>query len=156
MVPYLLTATSYAMWWAGWSAPARFANPAVPILAIPCAVAWIRIQNRASRVMAAGALALTAFVSCVLVLTDGGRLAYNTRETTALWLDWASRLTPLAEGLPIWFRGREGPFAVDLAVWAVALAPGVVVRTSARRVDGAPDARPLPDGGDRGAPRRRR
>ena len=61
MVPYLLTATSYAMWWAGWSAPARFANPAVPILAIPCAVAWSRIQNRASRVIAAGALALTAF-----------------------------------------------------------------------------------------------
>ncbi len=122
MVPYLLTATSYAMWWAGWSAPARFANPAVPILAIPCAVAWIRIRNRASRVMAAGALALTGFVSSVLVLTDGGRLAYNTRETTALWLDWASRLTPLAEGLPIWYRGREGPFAVDLVVWAVALA----------------------------------
>ena len=29
MVPYLLTATSYAMWWAGSSAPARFASPAV-------------------------------------------------------------------------------------------------------------------------------
>ncbi len=122
MVPYLLTATSYAMWWAGWSAPARFANPAVPILAIPCAVAWNRIQNRASRAMAAGALALTAFLSCVLVVTDGGRLAYNTRETTALWLDWASRVTPLAAGVPIWFRGLEGVFARDLAVWAVALA----------------------------------
>lgn len=121
MVPYLLTATSYAMWWAGWSAPARFANPAVPILAIPCAVAWNRIQNRASRAMAAGALALTAFLSCVLVLTDGGRLAYNTRETAALWLDWASRVTPLAAGVPIWFRGLEGVFARDLAVWAVAL-----------------------------------
>ena len=122
MVPYLLTATSFAMWWAGWSAPARFANPAVPILAIPCAVAWNRIQDRASRAMAAGALALTAFLSCVLVLTDGGRLAYNTRETTALWLDWASRVTPLAAGVPIWFRGLEGVFARDIAVWAVALA----------------------------------
>ena len=35
MVPYLLTATSYAMWWAGWSAPARFANPAVFIWPSP-------------------------------------------------------------------------------------------------------------------------
>ena len=35
------------MWWAGWSAPARFANPAVPVLAIPCAVAWTRMRNRA-------------------------------------------------------------------------------------------------------------
>ena len=121
MVPYLLTATSYAMWWAGWSAPARFANPAVPILAIPSAVAWSRIQNRGSRAVAAGTLVFTAFLSSVLVFTDGGRLAYNTRETTALWLEWASTLAPLAEGTPIWFRGREGAFALDIAVWAVAL-----------------------------------
>ena len=121
-VPYLLTATSYAMWWAGWSAPARFANPAVPALAIPCAVAWSRTRNRGSRAVAAGALAFTAFLSWVLVVTDGGRLAYNTRETTALWLVWASKLAPLADGLPIWFRGREGAFAVDIGVWAAALA----------------------------------
>ena len=121
-VPYLLTATSYAMWWAGWSAPARFANPAVLVLAIPCAFAWSRMQNRGSRAVAAGSLAFTAFLSLVLVVTDGGRLAYNTRETTALWLEWASKLAPLADGLPIWFRGREGPFAIDIVVWAVALA----------------------------------
>jgi hypothetical protein len=66
MVPYLLVATSYAMWWAGWSAPALFANPAVLILAIPCAVAWQLIRNRATRVIAAGSLALTGFLSSVL------------------------------------------------------------------------------------------
>ncbi len=122
MVPYLLTATSYAMWWAGWSAPARFANPAVLILAIPCAVAWSRVQNRGSRAVAAGLLAFTGFLSCVLVVTDGGRLAYNTRETTALWLDWASKLAPLADGTPVWFRGQEGAFAIDIGVWVVAFA----------------------------------
>ena len=53
------------------------------------------MRNRGSRAVAAGALALTAFLSCVLVVTDGGRLAYNTRETTALWLEWASTLAPL-------------------------------------------------------------
>jgi hypothetical protein len=121
IVPYLLTATSYAMWWAGWSAPARFANPAVPLLAIPCAVAWLAIKGRATRTIAAGSLVLTAFVSAVLVLTDGGRLAFNTRETTALWLDWASRLTALGEGVPAWFRGREGVFARDVAIWIAAL-----------------------------------
>ena len=122
MVPYLLTATSYAMWWAGWSAPARFANPAVLILAIPCAVAWSRMQNRGSRAVAAGFLAFSAFLSCVLIVTDGGRLAYNTRETTALWLGWASTLAPLADGIPVWFRGQEGAFAIDIGVWAVAIA----------------------------------
>ena len=85
-VPYLLTATSYAMWWAGWSAPARFANPAVLVLAIPCAVAWSRIAESRFARGRGGRAGLHAFLSCVLVVTDGGRLAYNTRETTALWL----------------------------------------------------------------------
>ena len=49
LVPYLLTATSYAMWWAGWSAPARFANPAVFALAIPAPVSWQRATIRGHR-----------------------------------------------------------------------------------------------------------
>jgi hypothetical protein len=60
------------------------------------------------------------FQAGVLVLVDGGRLAYNTRETTALWLDWASRLVPLADGVPIWFR-RESDFGADIAIWLIAL-----------------------------------
>jgi hypothetical protein len=122
MVPYLLTATSYAMWWGGSSAPARFASPAVLILAIPCAVAWQVIRNRATRVIAAGSLALTGFLSSVLVVVGGGRLAYNSRESTAQWLEWASPLTALGEGMPAWYRDREAGFAVDVAVWVTALA----------------------------------
>ncbi len=121
VVPYFVTATSYAMWWAGWSAPARFANPAVYTLAIPCAVAWTwaaREGHRASRVIAAGALALTIFISGTLVGIDGGRLAYNTRESSALWLEWASGLAVLSQGVPAWYRGQEGAFARDVAVWA--------------------------------------
>ncbi len=134
MVPYLLTATSYAMWWAGWSAPARFANPAVFILAIPAAFAWSRIRNHGSRAVAAGLLVVTVFMSCVLVMVDGGRLAYNTRETTALWLDWASGLVALADGVPIWIRGREGAFTVDIAIWGVALIlPWLAARSLASR-----------------------
>ncbi len=121
IVPYLVTATSYAMWWAGWSAPARFANPAVFLLAIPCAVLWASAGHRATRVVAAAALAMTAAMSVLLVTIDGGRLAYNTRETTALWLDWASSLVPLGEGLPVWYRGQEGIFARDVAIWAAIL-----------------------------------
>jgi hypothetical protein len=122
VVPYLVTASSYAMWWAGLSAPARFASPVVYLFAIPCAVAWAEARHRATRAMASAALALSAFLSLVLVLTDGGRLAYNTREATALWLDWASRTTALGEGLPIWHRGREGVFARDVAVYLAAFA----------------------------------
>ena len=42
------------------------------------------------------------------------------RETTALGLDWASRLVPLAHGVPIWFRGRESDFGVDITIWLIA------------------------------------
>ena len=116
IVPYLVTATSYAMWWAGWSAPARFANPAVFLLAIPCAVLSASARHRATRVVAAAALAMTATMSALLVTTDGGRLAYNTRETTALWLDWASSLVPLAKGCWV-YRGQErGLFARVVAI----------------------------------------
>ena len=133
LVPYLLTATSYAMWWAGWSAPARFANPAVFAMAIPAAVLWRRAidgGHRATATVAAGSLAMTAFISFVLVNVSHGRLAYNTRDTTALLLDWASPLVALGEGMPAWYRGRELPFTRDVAVWLIALTIGYVVARS--------------------------
>lgn len=135
IVPYLVTATSYAMWWAGWSAPARFANPAVFLLAIPCAVLWASARQRATHAAAAAALAATVMLSALLVVKDGGRLAYNTRETTALWLDWAATLVPLGEGLPVWYRGQEGAFARDVAVWAAILALAFV---AARALSASP------------------
>ena len=63
------------------------------------------------------------------MVTDGGRLAYNTREAHgASGCEWASTLASLADGVPIWFRGRESVFALDIAVWAAALALALVVR----------------------------
>ena len=37
MLPYLVTVTHFAMWWGGWSAPARFFVPVLPLLAVPAA-----------------------------------------------------------------------------------------------------------------------
>jgi hypothetical protein len=130
LVPYLLTATSYAMWWAGWSAPARFANPAVFSLAIPAAVFWQRAVSgghRAPVAIGAGSLAFTAFMSIVLVTVDGGRLAYNTRDATALWLEWASPIVALGTALPAWYRGEEAVFARDVAIWIVVLTAGYLL-----------------------------
>jgi hypothetical protein len=82
--------------------------------------------------VAAGCLVFTVFLSFVLVTVDGGRLAYNTREATALWLDWASRLASLADGVPAWFRGQEWIFARDVAIWIAAFAAAWFV---ARTID---------------------
>jgi hypothetical protein len=134
VVPYLLTVTNFAMWWGGWSAPARFAAAVLPALAIPCAAAWLAIRAQTTRIWAAGALAATAFISSILVFADDGRLAFNTREGYALWLERASRLADLGQAAPAWFRGREAAFAGEIAVWLSAfIGAWLAVRSLERR-----------------------
>jgi hypothetical protein len=116
-LPYLLTVANFAMWWGGWSAPARFATAIVPALAIPTAVAWRDLRSRASRDSACLALALTAFLSAVLIVPGRGALAFNTREGYAHSLNWLSRLADLGQGMPAWFRDREPEFFLDTLVW---------------------------------------
>ncbi len=118
LVPYLIAVTHFAMWWGGHSAPARFFVPMLPLLAIPAAVGWTRIRHRATRTTVLAALALTAFTSASLVLVDGGRLAFNVRETYAAWLEWLSPSTDLALGMPAWWRDREHLLYRDVALWS--------------------------------------
>jgi hypothetical protein len=123
LMPYLLTVTHFAMWWGGWSAPARFAAPFLPMLAIPAAVFWTSIRDAATRAAAFAALAVTAFASAVLVFADGGRLAYNViREPAALWLPRLTYLVDIAAGLPLWSRTADYPLFRDTAIWIGAFA----------------------------------
>ena len=132
-VPYLLTVANFAMWWGGWSAPARFAAAVVPSLAIPAAFAWSAMRTRASRYSACLALALTAFLSAVLIVPGRGALAFNTREGYAHSLNWLSRLADLGQGMPAWFRDREPEFFLDTVVWAtIALATWRLLRVLER------------------------
>ena len=119
---YLLTVTNYAMWWGGWSAPARFAAAALPLLVVPIAAAWSGFITQSARLLSMIALGLTASISGVLVIVDRGRLAFNTREAYAQWLDWASPIADLGTGMPAWFRDREPQFFRDIVVWLAALA----------------------------------
>ena len=140
------------MWWAGWSAPARFANPAVLILAIPCAVAWSRIQNRGSRAVAAGAARLHRRFcrACSSSPTADGSPTTRARRRRCGWTGRRSwRRWPTA--LPVWFRGREGAFAIDIGVWVVAFA---LAWWCARALAGSaelPRTRPSADGRCRGS-----
>jgi hypothetical protein len=117
VVPYLLAVTHFAMWWGGRSAPARFFAPMLPLLAIPAGVGWTRIADRATRATVLAGLALSAFISCSLVFVDGGRLAFNVRETYAVWLEWLNSATDLALGMPAWWRGSELLLYRDVAIW---------------------------------------
>lgn len=119
LVPYLLAVTHFAMWWGGTSAPARFFVPMLPMLAIPAAAAWTTIRRRSTRATALAALAATAFTSAALVFVGGGRLAYNVRQSHAVWLEWLNGATNLGLGLPAWWRGSEWTLYRDAAIWAV-------------------------------------
>ncbi|MEP6917257.1 MAG: hypothetical protein ABJC89_16515, partial [Acidobacteriota bacterium] len=125
LVPYLLAVTHFAMWWGGNPvAPARFFVPMLPMMAVPAAAAWAAIRARATRASAMAALAVTGFATCALVCVGGGRLAFNTREAYAVWLEWLNGATDLALGLPSWWRGSEAALFRDIAIWIVAIAAG--------------------------------
>jgi hypothetical protein len=122
LVPYLLAVTHFAMWWGGRSAPARFFVPMLFVLTIPAAAAWAAMVHRATRATALGALLVTAFASSALVFVGGGRLAFNDRETYAVWLEWLNSATDLALGMPAWWRDREATLFRDIAIWMCAIA----------------------------------
>jgi hypothetical protein len=90
-------------------------------MAIPAAAAWRAMSHRATRATAIAALTFTAFASAALVFRDGGRLAYNIRQTYAYWLEWLNPAVDLAHGLPSWWRDREREIARDTALWCALL-----------------------------------
>ena len=120
LVPYLVVVTHFAMWWGGRSAPARFFVPALLWMAIPAAAAWSTMTRRSTRLVAAGALVVTAFTSAVLVLVQDGALAFNSRESYALWLEWLNGAVDLGRALPVWWRETEVPLFRGIAIWLAA------------------------------------
>lgn len=123
-IPYLIVVTHVAMWWGGRSAPARFFVPLLLWMAIPAAAAWAAMTRRSTRLTAAGALAVTVFASSVLVFVYDGALAFNARETYALWLEWLNGAVDLARALPVWWRDTEVPLFRGTAIWLGAAVAG--------------------------------
>lgn len=103
-IPYLLAVTTFAMWWGGWSAPARFLTPLLLPLAIPAACAWQAWNSRGARTVAVTALVVGAWLSMVMAAGGGGRLGFHTRNeaglTAAPWMQWASTVTDLPSAFP--------------------------------------------------------
>jgi len=129
LVPYFLTASSYAMWWGGNSAPARFLVALMPIAALPIAWCWSRLSGdrETGETRSQGWRALTLLVllmSIALVLprawVDGGRLLYNNRTGIDLVLDWLSRSVDLPLAFPSVHRGSATGAISDALVWLAA------------------------------------
>jgi hypothetical protein len=104
---YFAAVGVYWMWWAGVPAtPARFSAAALPLLAIPLAVAWARAGL--FRAFLRTLLGISVALSVVLVATDRGALLWNHRQTMrAAWLDWTEAVANVPRGLPSFFWGLD-------------------------------------------------
>jgi hypothetical protein len=144
VVPYAMTAASFAMWWAGSAAPARFLVAILPLAAIPLAMISSQDprETRASTGLPSwGVPVLTLvllIVSVALILPrafeDSGRFIYNSRGGVDATLRWLAPAVDLPAALPS--VNRTGGFVAlsDAAIWIAALAlVGVFARLIAGR-----------------------
>jgi hypothetical protein len=103
IVPYTLAVAMYRMWWGGWSAPARFLTPALPLLALAAAITFAAARSLTAKVSIQLTLAASLWLSALLLIVRHGRLAYNDRDGFALWADFANPSVDLAAALPSLF-----------------------------------------------------
>ncbi|HXE80863.1 MAG TPA: hypothetical protein VNK41_08945 [Vicinamibacterales bacterium] len=121
VLPYTISTTTMRMWWGGWSAPARFLVVLLPLVGIGAAFAWQTASRRATRAVMLASLGLTAAITATLVWVDRGRLAYDVRQTDALWLEWMGPVADLARGVPTFLRTPEPLAWIQTIVWLAAL-----------------------------------
>lgn len=117
LIGYTLAVSSYHMWWAGRPGlPARFLTAALPLLAVPMAMAWLRATNAARAVLLA-LLGVSWLITGVVVVHDHGLFAFNDRDGQAAWLEWLSPLVNLPRAWPSFFWRTEGAFLTHVAAW---------------------------------------
>ena len=119
-VPYAVAVSTYAMWWGGTSAPARFVAALLPLAAIPVASVWAAYPRLRP------AMLMVLVVSAALVVprltVEGGRFVFTSRSTFDATIEWLSRNVDLALALPSVHRDGPGVASIDALPWVMALA----------------------------------
>jgi hypothetical protein len=120
VIPYAITVGSFAMWWAGAAAPARFLVAILPLAGLPLAMAWARWP--ALRTIGV----LLAIVSTALIVPrvweDYGRFIYSNRSGVDATLQWLTPSVDLPRALPSVHRTGGSAAARDGAIWLAGLA----------------------------------
>ena len=132
VVPYVVAISTYAMWWGGTSAPARFVAAILPLAALPIALAWARIQWL--RIPAL--VLLLAGIAMVVprVLVEDGRFIFNSRSAFDPTVEWLARHVALALALPSLHRGPLGVAMLDALPWLIAIAIVAAAGSAAGRL----------------------
>jgi hypothetical protein len=120
VLAYAIAVSTYAMWWGGTSAPARFLVAILPIGAILIAMAWSAFPPLRAAVL------LLLIVSIALIvprlLEDSGRLVYNSRTAFDPAIEWLSRNVDLSLALPSGHRDSPAIVLRDAVPWLFAVA----------------------------------
>jgi hypothetical protein len=116
-LPYVLTVTTFATWWAGMSGPARLFVPLLLPLAIPAACAWTWLRSLGWRTVMMASLVVSVWLSAVMAGGGGGRLGYHARNdnglTAAPWMDWATHVVDLPSAAPAFVPPAAALVAAD-------------------------------------------
>jgi hypothetical protein len=118
-IPYGVVVSANEMWWAGFSAPARFLVPVLLPMALPLAAWWQRHDGRVARAFASVALGASLAITATLTWTGRGALLYNGHDGFALWLDLAAPAVSLARAEPTVFRGSLAATWLMTLIWCV-------------------------------------
>ena len=119
---YGFTVAEFQMWWAGYSAAARFLVPLMLVLAVPIAIWFAGVKSVSARLMGGGALLLSLVMTFTLAAVDRGLVLFNFRDgawQVGLWLSPAVNLTT---ALPSLFTTTPSAAALNAAVWLAAAA----------------------------------
>jgi hypothetical protein len=116
-LPYVAAVGMFQMWWGGTSVPARFLTPLCLVLGVAAARIWYEARLPLTRAAAVALLAVSVFISTVLLVPGHGRLLFNFRDGFALWLEWANDLVDLPRALPSLFRDTPQQAWFKASVW---------------------------------------
>jgi uncharacterized membrane protein YeaQ/YmgE (transglycosylase-associated protein family) len=100
------TVGAFHIWWGGEASTGRPVASGVLLLGVPIATAFGWTATRPSARAGCHVLLATSLAIVVtLVVVRGGALVHNDRDGTAVLIDWASPLWPLASAFPSFLRG---------------------------------------------------
>ena len=138
VVPYAIAVASYAMWWAGSAAPARFLVAILPLAAMSVAMLFSTSPQKEISIRLPILTLLLLIISVGLVLpralAESGRFIYNNRGSLDATLEWLSQTVDLSLAFPSVHRDGGAIAIRDAAVWATLIvAVAALISTIAKR-----------------------
>jgi hypothetical protein len=130
---YFLVGAGFTSWWGGTTAPARYVTPITPLLAIPAACWFARIESAGARTAGYFALLVSVLTTATMALVDRGAFVFNFRDGMSRVAMWLSPVIDLTRALPSMFQNGPAVVWLQAAVWLAAVASAVAAALYASR-----------------------